>query len=147
MFQFQIRNSKEEELDQIAVLWGTLMKELEPKAVPDVEFYMKSRAALMKQPHWLMLSAVLPEDGEVIGFVEGLVYYDAVFSKNIGSVSCVYVLPEYRKTLVSKALYKTLYQIADQAGVTTVEIVCSESEQFKWKKKGFNHPRVVLRRE
>lgn len=83
------------------------------------------------------------ENNRVIGFIDGILYYDFTKSIKMGCGNHFYVLPEYRGFLSIKLLRK-LINLGKQLGIKEMGLVTWSKTVNQWKRFGFHKERYIM---
>jgi len=131
--------------DDVVHLWLAMVKELEPEAKPNVDWWKTQSNGLMETGRYLLTVAV--DHGAVIGFCDGFIHDDPVKGEVVALGFHFYVMPEYRNSVVSDNLYRANDQRFKKKGITVVETQCSDNKKRFWERAGFKTVRTVMRRD
>lgn len=138
-----IRFASKEDLDRIANLWGMMVKERNEDWNPDKGAWVDISSKLLDTN---MYKICVAEQGDIIGFLDGMVFYEPAESKTIGFGKSLYVLPEYRGKGVGGRLYIKMLGFGQERGVDALEMYCFPEKLSFWESRGFLKAQHVLRR-
>jgi ribosomal protein S18 acetylase RimI-like enzyme len=145
---FKIRKAREDELLKVAGLWKDFMKfngdfnasfAIKKKAT---EIF--SREMLEKLKEYDSRLTVAESDGELIGFCYSYISQKPKFFRldKFGFIGDLYVLPEYRRGGIGKALVKDAVDFFARRKIKQIELLVSVKNENTikfWESLGFNH--------
>ncbi|MCD6376503.1 MAG: GNAT family N-acetyltransferase [Caldisericaceae bacterium] len=139
-----IRSGKQEDIPEIVELWMQMINEIHPDWIPD----FNSQQALIQNFFKLNIYHVVIAETEnrLVGFINGLVYYEPAMSKTIGLAQYFYIVPEYRKSNIALRLIKRLLKIAKEKGVQVIELQAMPGVKKSYQKIGFRTEQYVMRK-
>jgi len=99
-----VRKGTAEDLAGVGSLWLSLIDEVFPGRNPDIHYWVNFTSDLLANcPEYSLF--VAEEGGKIIGFTDFIIQYDPTFSKKILNSFQTYVLPPFRNTGATKALW------------------------------------------
>ena len=138
----EVREAIVSEVEDIVDLWLKMGTELHPEATPDKDAWVRLIQGLYKSGKYRIV--VAEEAGRLIGFVDGLVYYEPSTGQETGISQFIYVLPEYRMTDVAPRLYDLIVKIVNGAGAMVIQTTCDARTKGMWERKGFVVERFIM---
>jgi ribosomal protein S18 acetylase RimI-like enzyme len=144
----KIRQAREEELLKIAELWKAFMKynrdfnksfEINKKAK---EIF--SREMIEKLEESDSHLAVAESDGELIGFCYSYISQKPKYFRlsKFGFIGDLYVIPEFRRNGVGRALVKDAVDFFNRKKIKQIELLVAMKNENTikfWESLGFNH--------
>jgi GNAT superfamily N-acetyltransferase len=101
----QIRLATKNDLPDVWKLWLALIKETYPDESPSIEMIISDTLFLMNNnPNYSLI--VAEEEGEIVGFVDGVVVADPVIGKMCGRGRHLYVKPSCRTQVIGVQLFR-----------------------------------------
>lgn len=140
-----IRFATKEDLPEISKLWIAMVKELKSKWHPDVKNWIKITSTLLDSDMHGIVIAI--EDSKIVGFLEGIIFYDPAISKNRGIGQYFYVIPKYRNTKIAESLYEEILVQALKRNTESFELFCLPEKEEYWSKRGFVKTQIIMRME
>lgn len=140
-----IRIATKEDLPEISKLWEDMVLEARPEFKPDLNKWVVLGNALFDTGLYHVV--VFEEDNKIVGFIDGMMFDEPSTGEKHGVAQHFYVIPEYRKTLVSVELYEEIMYLAVKNGSEALELFCFPEMEEYWKGKGFNKERILMRRK
>ena len=110
----KIRKATHEDIDAIGKLWAALVIEENPNAHPNIERWKDIQRQLFGLNNYYIY--VAEENGEVIGFNNGLFLVDIETNEPYIDGGNFYVLPKYRKGLSGMRLHRNSFEVAKSLG-------------------------------
>lgn len=142
----KIRLANKTDLLKVSRLWLYMVQELDvdKSLEPNVTWWRDHAAKFMDSGNYFMQVAEL--GGKIVGFIDYFIFPEPATSK----LHCVgqhfYVLPEYRRAVISGKLWKLAIQQSKKLGAQVHELFCFESEKPFWQKHGFVLKRCLVRK-
>jgi len=145
---FKIRKSRENELLKIAGLWKAFMKynidfnksfEINKKAT---EIFSREMLEKLKETDSRL--AVADSDGELIGFCYSYISQKPKYFRlnKFGFIGDLYVIPEYRRSGVGKALVRDAIDFFNRKKIKQIELLVAVKNEDTikfWESLGFSH--------
>jgi len=145
---FKIRKSREDELLKIAGLWKAFMKynidfnksfEINKKAT---EIFSREMLEKLKETDSRL--AVADSDGELIGFCYSYISQKPKYFRlnKFGFIGDLYVIPEYRRSGVGKALVRDAIDFFNRKKIKQIELLVAVKNEDTikfWESLGFSH--------
>ncbi|MDA3835564.1 MAG: GNAT family N-acetyltransferase [Spirochaetales bacterium] len=138
-----IRLATKEDIAKVSMLWLDMVTELKEEWESDVESWIEITKALMDVDGYYMLIA--EDNDDIVGFLDGMTYYESGIGKNIGIAKHFYLKPEYRKTGLSSEMYDLMIKIAREEDANVLEIQCHPEKLKYWEGFGFKIEQYILR--
>ena len=140
-----IREAKIEDLKTMVILWRMMVKEIRPDSEMNSEWWLKFQKELMGTEVHRAYVAI--ECGEMVGYIIGMIYPDALTGKMVAFGQDFYIMPEFRKNKVVGNMYGKLVRLGKEKGAKAIEMLCFENQLEMWKNKGYNVHTYHVRRE
>ena len=140
-----VREAKAEDLKIMAILWRMMVKEIRPGTKPNSEWWLNFQKDLIGKDIYSAYVAIVC--GEMVGYVVGMLYPDAVTGKMVAFGQDLYIMPEFRDEELAKIMYGKLVRLAKGKKADTIELVCFEGQLEMWKNKGYNIHTYHVRRD
>ena len=140
----KIRHATSEDVEEMAILWRMMIKEIQPNGEANKAWWIQYQREMMKTN--LYCSFVATYQSVMVGFINGLVYPDAVTGDLIGLGQDFYVVPEFRGGKITKLLYRNLIKSGKKRGVKALEFTCFEGQLDMWMNKGYKINKYYVRR-
>lgn len=139
-----IRSGKQEDIPEIVKLWVQMINEIYPDWIPD----FNSQQVLIRNFFELNIYHVVVAETKdrLIGFINGLIYYEPARSRTVGLAQYFYIVPEYRKSNIALRLIKKLLKIAKEKGVQIIELQAMPGVKKNYQKIGFKTEQYVMRK-
>ena len=138
-----IRLATKDDLHEISRLWVMMVNELKKEWTPDPEGWVNiSKELLGTGTHEIAISI---EDNKIVGFLQGIVFYDPSISKKRSVGQYFFVLPEYRNTSVAESLYEEILVQSLKNGSDSLELFCLPDMEEYWNKRGFKKDQLLMR--
>ena len=138
-----IRLATKEDIPELSKLWVEMIKELEPDWEPNADVWIKNCENLLDSGSYGIGIAI--EDDKMVGFIDGMTYYDPASDKIIGFGKNFYVARDYRGTDIAEELMITSIVEAQKRGVETLEMQCYPDKLEYWVKHGFEGRQIISR--
>lgn len=140
-----IREAKVEDLKTMVILWRMMVKEIRPDSEMNSEWWLKFQKELMGTEVHRAYVAI--ECGEMVGYIIGMIYPDALTGKMVAFGQDFYVMPEFRNNKVVGNMYGKLVRLGKEKGAKAIEMLCFENQLEMWENKGYNVYTYHVRRE
>lgn len=138
-----IRFAEKEDITAVSRLWVKMVNELSPEWTPDRQAWVELSSSLFETG--LYRICIAEDRGKVVGFLDGMFFYEPAESKTIGYGKSFYILPEYRGTGISQDLYSKLVSFGAENGAEEYELYCLDGKLEYWLNRGFKKKQHVLR--
>ena len=133
--EITIRQAGKEDIEGILKLWAGFVEELYPEEKPSIEDYKKQLESFMVSPMYSM--KVAEDNGEIIGFMDGVVINDPLVGGPCGYGRQLYVTPEYRKYMLGLKLYRSQEKWARDRGALYIKHYCTDRMQRFYERLGY----------
>ena len=142
-----IRHATKDDAYEVSLLWEKMVKEMRPEFTPNRGWWEKMMIALIESPTVQYTVIVAERQGEIIGFIDGLIFPEPSTGKIHGVGQHFFILPKYRHSSIAGRLYGSIVGHALKKKAEVLEFFCSpENIQF-WNKRGYGLMRCVMRKE
>jgi len=127
-----IRKATKADIIQASVLWALLINEVFKGRKPDIAYWQRFISDLMDNDSTYTMY-VAEEGDKLVGFTDFIIQYDPSFSKRMLNSFQTYVLPPYRKTGITKALWGNVFRTAREEGCDMVFFATDPGKYTYWK--------------
>jgi len=128
-----------------AGLWLEMVGESRPDWKPDVAQWIEYAERMMQSGTYSQYFVVTDDD--VCGFGDGMLFPEP----STGELHCtgqhIYIRPEYRGSRAASLLVNIWSETARAAGARYLDLFSFYGETKRWKKRGFEEVRVLMRKE
>lgn len=145
MKDFTIRQATKDDIPKIVELWEQMVNEARGQWLPNKDIWAAMAVQLMQSGMYHLL--VAEEKGEMIGFIDGMMFNEPSTGKMHGVGQHFFIKPEHRKSMVGGELYREIMVIALSKGAEILEFFCFPEMIKEWVKRGFFPARILMRRE
>lgn len=139
-----IRVGKKEDILELAWLWKDMVNELQPEWTPDCMSWIETEYLLLDTGMYFIVLA--EKEGKIVGFVDGMVYYEPGIGKNVGIAKHFYIIPEHRGTHLMGRMYAIMDELARDKGMEIIELQCGDDKLEYWESIGFKRDQYLLRK-
>jgi predicted GNAT family acetyltransferase len=128
-----IRKATKEDIITVSALWALLVYEVFlGKRKPDIGYWQNFIANMMDYDETYAMY-VVEINNEVVGFTDFIIQYDPTMSKWMLNSFQTYVLPNYRKSGATKALWKKLVSDAKTNKCEVIFFATDPGKYVYWK--------------
>ena len=139
-----IRDAKTDDLPEMAELWVSMLKEINPEGTPNVEWWLENQTEMIKLDIYYPYVAIV--EGKMVGFIIGMLYADATTGQRVAFGQDFYVLPEFRNNKISEGLYGKLVRMGKSLNADCIEMTCFDEKMDFWMGKGYSVQKYCIRR-
>ncbi len=143
-----VRDATPKDLAEMSSLWLSMLKETNPGIKPNVELWSNNQNDLLKQralgAHYYPYVAIV--DGQMVGFIIGMLYQDPTTDQSVAFGQDFYVLPEARNKKTSAVLYGKLVRMGKSLNADCIEMTCFEGQLEFWGEKDYSVQKYCIRR-
>lgn len=139
-----IREAKIEDLKTMVILWRMMVKEVRPGSEMNPDWWVNFQKELIGTEVYRAYVAI--EGGEMVGYVIGMVYPDALTGKMVAFGQDIYIMPEFRNDKVVGRMYGKLVRLGKKRA-KAIEMQCFKDQLAGWLKKGYHIHTYHVRRE
>jgi GNAT superfamily N-acetyltransferase len=139
-----IRKGTSNDILKVSRLWLQMAQELAPKETPNVEWWRKISAGMMKNGGYHIFLA--EDGGKIVGFLDFFLFPEPLTGKLHMVGQHFFVLPEHRNNAVSGKIYRESLKFGKASGAKVAELFCFDNEKDMWMKKGYKPVRSMVRR-
>ena len=140
-----IRAATESDVLKISRLWFLMVREMRPEWDPNPALWREHCFNFLRSGKYFIF--VAEEGGRILGFIDYFLFAEPSTNKLHAVGQHFYMIPEFRKGKTAWWLYKVATDTAKKLGARVLELHCFESELPKWKRKGYEPTRFLVRQE
>ena len=141
--EMKIKTTDVFDLKHILPLWLAMLKECNGDENPEPDYWKKHMEKCLQFNEYRCYHAVV--DGEAVGYIDGLMYYDPVTGTKVAMGQQWYVKPAYRGK-IGMLLYLRLLKAGIKAGATAVDLIAYPKMWGYWEKHKMEKTRLVYRK-
>lgn len=139
-----IREATTEDLNTMGILWRMMVKEINPGAQMNSVWWYKYQEELIGTGIYKAYVAIVC--GEMVGYVTGSLYPDAISGDMVAFGQEFYIMPEFRNENLASKLYSKIMKLGKERGASAVEMICYKDQLEMWRKKGYDIQKYHVRR-
>jgi GNAT superfamily N-acetyltransferase len=113
-----VRYGNENDIPICGEFWKALVQEEYPFTNPDVTTWCSQFGNTIKNERNRVF--IGEYDGKIVGFLSGMWFKDLGFGDKVGMGEFFYILPEYRKKGVGKAIHEKYKTVCKELGLSRV---------------------------
>lgn len=138
-----IRLADKNDLHEISELWAMMVNELKPDWNPNKKAWIELVSSLIDIGNHEIVICI--KDSRIVGFIEGLTFYDSAFGGYRSVGQYFFILPEYRDTDVSELLYAEILVQSLKNKAESIELYCLPEKEQYWNNRGFQKDQLMMR--
>ena len=140
-----VREATHEDLKTMAILWRMMVKEVSPGSEMNMEWWLAYQKEMMPNPNTYR-AFVAFSCGEMVGYIVGVLYPDAIEGRMVAFGQEFYIMPEFRDDKLAAILYGRLVRLGKEKGADDIEMTCFDGQLDMWKSKGYHVQKYHIRR-
>lgn len=139
-----VKTGNKEDLRDLSELWVKMIKEIYPEWQPDVLTWIERNKILCDNDNYHI--SYVKEAHKIVGFMDGVVFYEPAIGKNVALAQHLYIKPDFRNTRAAYLLCIHMKRIAKDAHAEVIEINAMPYVVQAYLKMGFKKEQTVMRR-
>lgn len=133
------------EIIRVVPLWEAMTKEKWPGHTPNLTWWITETLSLYRTGMYHLV--ICQENGNYIGFIDGLISREPATGTMTSICRCLYVIPRWRHKGIAALLTNEIEKVAKEHKVASVNILCNPDDYKNWERKGFKLQSMLMRRD